>query len=106
MIGVPFKPLLEIKKKQCGTLEVIWAPSTLDSGGGPVTGFLVQLRNKDHDWLNCTTFPTKQSCLFKYLLSDTDYDIRVQAVNQKGWSDMTNATIKTAVTGVLIPNTV
>ena len=71
-----------------------------------MTGFLAQLRNRDHDWLNCTTIPTKQSCLFKYLLSDTDYDIRVQAANQKGWSDAANVTMKTEVTGVLFPGTI
>ena len=71
-----------------------------------MTSFLTQLRKRGHDWLNCTTFPTNQSCLFKYLQSDTDYDIRVQAANQKGWSDIANATITTGVTGLLIPNTV
>ena len=73
-----------------------------------MTGFLAQLRNvnRGHHWLNCTTFPPKKSCLFKYLLSNTDYEIRVQVVNQKGWSDMTNETITTRVTGVLTPNTV
>ena len=70
-----------------------------------MTSFLTQLRKRGHDWLNCTTFPTNQSCLFKDLLSDTIYDIRVQAANQKGWSDIANATIKTEVTGVLIPDT-
>ena len=64
-----------------------------------MTGFLAQLRNRGHDWFNCTNFPTNQSCLFKYLLSDTDYDIRVQAVNQRGWSDMANGAITTDVIG-------
>ena len=70
-----------------------------------MTGFLVQMRNRDHDWLNCTTAPAKRSCLFKNLLGGTDYNICVQAVNQKGWSDITNKTI-TMDTGVLISNTI
>ena len=86
-------------------LQVIWEPSISDSGGGPVIGFLAQFKKRGHDWLNCTIFITKQSCLFKYL-SETDYDISVQAVNHKGWSDMANASIKTGVTGAFIPNTI
>jgi len=69
-----------------------------------VTGFLAQLRKRGHDWLNCTTIPPRQSCLFKYL-SKTVYDISVQAANQKGWSDIANATIRTGVTGAFIPDT-
>ncbi|XP_078372013.1 uncharacterized protein LOC144655597 [Oculina patagonica] len=98
--GVPFKPkLTEVKRKQCGAFEVIWEPSTEDSFGGPVTGFQAQLRMRGDDWHHCTTFTTNRSCLFKDLLSETDYDIRVQAVNQKGSSDWAIETVTTGVIG-------
>ena len=63
-----------------------------------MTGFQSQLRKRGDDWRNCTNFLTNCSCLFKDLLSQTDYDIRVQAVNQKGSS---NWTIETVTTGVI-----
>ncbi|XP_078371996.1 uncharacterized protein LOC144655586 [Oculina patagonica] len=98
--GVQFKPLLtEVKTEQCGAFEVIWEPSTEDSGGGPVTGFHAQLRKRGDDWHHCTNFPTNRSCLFKDLLSETDYDIRIQAVNQKGSSNWTTETVTTGVIG-------
>lgn len=99
-IGVPFKPLLtKVNIKQCGAVEVFWEPSELASGGGPETSFHVQIRMRGYDWRNCTIFPVSRSCLFKDLLTETDYDIRVWAVNRKGPSDWRNETITTGVIG-------
>ena len=103
-LGVPFKPLLkDIIEKQCGMFEVIWKPPLFDSGGGPVTGFQVQIKAKDENWRNCTMFPTNQSCLFKELMSETKYDIRVQALNEKGSSDWKKGSTKTGFIGKLRP---
>ena len=102
VIGVPFKPsLTDVKEHQCGVFEVFWKPSPFESGGGPVTDFHVQLRNRDDEWRNCTNFVTNGSCLFNVLLSQTDhaYYIRIQAVNQKGSSDWRTETKTTVVIG-------
>ncbi|KAJ7385105.1 hypothetical protein OS493_017473 [Desmophyllum pertusum] len=100
VIGVPFKPsLTDVKEHQCGVFEVFWKPSPFESGGGPVTDFHVQLRNRGDEWRNCTNFLTKESCLFNVLKSRTFYDIRVQAVNQKGSSDWKTVPRSTGVIG-------
>ena len=97
--GVPFKPLLsEPKENQCGEYEVTWDQASIDSGGGPVTGFQVQIGDVD-DWSNCTSLLANQSCLFKGLKSEKGYDIRVQALNQKGASGWTYKAIHTVRIG-------
>ncbi len=102
MIGVPFKPLLtKIERKNCGAYEIFWEPSAFASGGGPVTGYQAQLRKRGDDWRNCTNFPTNRNCLLKDLLSETVYEIRVQAVNQKGSSNWTNDAVRTVDIGML-----
>lgn len=102
VIGVPFKPFLTkgVEKLQCGAVKIFWEPSNVASGGGPATSFQAQLRKEgddDDDWRNCTT--ELWSCVFKDLLSDTDYDIRVKAINEKGSS---NWTIESVTTSKLI----
>jgi len=98
--GVPFKPLLKnVVEKQCGEFVIIWRPPFEESGGGPVTDFRVQMRKRDEAWRNCSTFLTDHSCSFKDLLSETEYDFRVQAINQKGASDWTYGSAKTGLIG-------
>ena len=103
IIGVPFKPeTLGVKKKPCGAFEVTWKPATLDSGGGPLTGYQVQLKQKllklimeNGGWRNCTAFSSNHSCLFKDLRNETEYQIRVRAINKKGpgqWADIAETT--------------
>ena len=100
MKGVPFPPeSVRIQENQCGTFGVTWRPSSLDSGGGQLTGFQVQIRKESGDWRNCTTFPTNDSCLFKDLQSETVYDVRVQAYNQKGSSHWTSRSKETGEIG-------
>ena len=96
MAGVPFPPeLSDVEENQCGKFVVTWRPPSLDSGGGPLTGLQVQISETNGDWRNCTTFLTNYSCLFKDMQSETEYDIRIKAFNQKGsgawttWSKMT-----------------
>ena len=97
IIGVPFKPeTLGVKKKPCGAFEVTWNPPTLDSGGGPLTGYQVQLKlTETGGWRNCTAFSLNHSCLFKDLRNKTRYQIRVRAFNKKGpgqWADTVETT--------------
>ena len=90
IIGVPLKQERPgVHKRPCGAFEVTWNPPSLDSGGGPLTGYQVQLRTnklggESGDWRNCTAFVSSHSCLFKNLRSTTLYDIRVRAFNKKG----------------------
>ena len=65
-----------------------------------MTGFHAQLRETGGDWRNCTNFLTNRSCLFKNLLSETEYDIRVQAVNQRGSSVWEMVAATTGVIGM------
>ena len=100
MIGVPFKPLLiDVIENQCGEFNVTWGQSAKDSGGGSVTGFQVQMRRKHDDWRNCSAPLTNHSCLCKNIQSETKYDIRVQALNQKGASDWANRPTKSGFIG-------
>ena len=77
-----------VKKRPCGEFEVTWNPPPLDSGGGPLTGYQVQLtiklRRESGGWRNCTDFFSNHSCLFTDLRSKTEYLVRVRAFNQKG----------------------
>ena len=87
IIGVPLKQEPPgVKKKPCGAFQVTWNPPSLDSGGGPLTGYQVQLKLREENggWRNCTAFLSNHSCLFTDLRSETEYDIRVRAFNQKG----------------------
>ena len=79
--------LTSITEQQCGEFDVYWDPPSLESGGGPLTGFQAQMKRKGDDWYNCTTFLTNHSCSFKGLQSETEYHFRVQALNQKGASE-------------------
>ena len=97
IIGVPFQlKTLGVKKKPCGAFEVTWNPPTLDSGGGPLTGYQVQLKlTENGGWRNCTAFSSNHSCLFKDLRNKTRYQIRVRAFNKKGpgqWADIFETT--------------
>ena len=49
--------------------------------------------------LNCTNFLPNNSCLFKDLQSETEYDIQVRAINQKGPGEWTVDTKKTGFIG-------
>ncbi|CAH3188381.1 unnamed protein product, partial [Porites evermanni] len=94
---VPFQlKTLGVKKKPCGAFEVTWNPPTLDSGGGPLTGYQVQLKlTENGGWRNCTAFSSNHSCLFKDLRNKTRYQIRVRAFNKKGpgqWADIFETT--------------
>ena len=88
IIGVPFK--LEtpvVKERPCGVFEVTWNPPYSDSGGGPLTGYQVQLNTSgggSGGLRNCTAFFSNHSCLFTDLRSETEYQIRVRAFNKKG----------------------
>ena len=99
IIGVPLpQEQPGVKQRQCGVFEVIWNPPSLDSGGGPLTGYQVQLRRLDWGsggWRNCTTFVSNHSCLFTDLSSETGYLIRVRAFNMKGpgqWAETPKTT--------------
>ena len=88
VLGVPIlqKPP-GVKQRQCGVFEVTWNPPSLDSGGGPLTGYQVQLstsRDRSGGWRNCTAFVSNHSCLFTDLRSETEYRIRIRAFNKKG----------------------
>ncbi|CAH3115182.1 unnamed protein product, partial [Porites lobata] len=86
--GVPFR--LEtpgVKKRPCGVFEVTWNPPSSDSGGGPLTGYQVQLHTSgggNGGLRNCTALFSNHSCLFTDLRSETEYQIRVRAFNKKG----------------------
>ena len=87
IIGVPLKQEpVRVKKGPCGAVQVTWNPSSLDSRGGPFTGYQVQLklRKENGGWRNCTAFLSNHSCLFTDLRSETQYDVRVRAFKQKG----------------------
>ena len=85
IIGVPLEPEPPgVKKRSCGIFEVTWNTPSLDSGGGPLTGYQVQLREERGGWRNCTVFLSRHSCLFTDLRSETNYEIRVRAFNKKG----------------------
>ena len=89
IIGVPLKQEPPgVKKKPCGAFQVTWNPPSLDSGGGPLTGyqFQLKLRKGNGGWRNCTAFFSNHSCLFTNLRSKTEYDVRVRAFNQNGSS--------------------
>jgi len=91
--------LTTITEKQCGEFDVYWVSQSLDSGGGPLTGFQVQMRKKGDDWRNCTTFLTNHSCSFKGLQSKTEYHFRVRALNQKGESEWAEKPLTTGLIG-------
>ena len=103
LLGFPFTPsITDIERKQCGSIKVSWNPSSSDSGGGPITSFQAQIREKNSPkWYNCTDFLSNvnDSCSFDGLLSEKAYDVRVRAVNQKGSSDWTNRTYNTEKVG-------
>lgn len=100
MIDIPPNtPLITSIEHQCGRIEVTWNQSSTEAAEVPVTGFHPQIRRKDGDWRNCNIFPSNQSCLFKGLESETDYDIRVQAFNNKTTSDWTNEATTTGFIG-------
>ena len=88
VVGVPFR--LEtpgVKKRPCGVFEVTWNPPSIDSGGGPLTGYQVQLHTSgggNGGLRNCTALFSNHSCLFTDLRSETEYQIRVRAFNKKG----------------------
>ena len=88
IIGVPLKQKPPgVKKRPCGVFVVTWNPPSHDSGGGPLTGYQVQLRSSRAErggWRNCTVFLLRHICLFKDLRSETSYEIRVRAFNKKG----------------------
>ena len=98
--GVPFQPKwIEIVEKQCGKFKVTWFPDTLDSGGGPTSGFQVRVREHTGQWFNCTNFLSNNSCLLKDLQSETEYDIQVRAINQKGPGEWAVKTKPTSLIG-------
>ena len=101
IIGVPFKPqTLGVKKKPCGTFEVTWNPPTLDAGGGPLTGYHVQLKvTENGGWRNCTAFSSSHRCLFKDLRNKTTYQIRVRAFTKKGPGQWANTVETTDLIG-------
>ena len=85
-----------VKKRPCGEFEVTWKPP-LDSGGGPLTGYQVQLKleMENGGWRNCTAFFSNHSCLFTDLRSKTEYHVRVRAFNQNGpgqWASTSETT--------------
>lgn len=98
--GVPLQPKwIKVIEKQCGKFEVTWSPDTLDSGGGPPSAFQVQISDQTGQWVNCTNFLPNNSCLFKDLQSETEYDIQVRAINQKGPGEWKVDTKKTGFIG-------
>ena len=88
IIGVPLKQKPPgVKKRPCGVFVVTWNPPSHDSGGGPLTGYQVQLRllgGESGGWRNCTAFVSNHTCLFTDLRSETKYLILVRAFNKKG----------------------
>ena len=103
IIGVPLQQEPPgVKQRQCGVFEVIWNPPSLDSGGGPLTGYQVQLSTLgggSGGWRNCTTFVSNHSCLFTDLSSETRYLIRVRAFNMKGPGQWAETPKKTDLIG-------
>ena len=109
IIGVPFQPEPSaVKNRPCGTFEVTWNPPVLDSGGGPLTGYQVELQPfesrqiTDESWRHCRNFLANHSCLFGGLRSETEYLIRVRAVNQKGPGQWAYTSKRTDIIGKLL----
>ena len=87
--GVPFKPFLQdVIDVKCGEYNASWETPAFDSGGGPTTAYQAQVRMQSEDWWrDCTTSLEKRSCVFRGLVNQTKYHVRVQAINRKGPSD-------------------
>ena len=97
------KPTLkDVKEENCGDYIVSWEPSTKETGGGPVTGFQAQVRMENEAWHNCTASSEKRSCLFKGLVNETKYFVRIRAINSKGPSDWIDGLIEAGYRGIIL----
>lgn len=99
--GVPFTPSLkDVIDDKCGRYNVSWEKPTSDSGGGPITAYRAQVRMQSEDsWRDCTTSVEKRSCVFKGLVNESKYHVRVQAINRKGPSDWYYGSFDAVYTG-------
>ena len=82
--------------------NVTWESPTFDSGGGPITAFQTQVRIEQGGWRNCTTSSETRNCLFKGLVNEAEYHVRIQAINRKGPSDWSDASFVADYTGILV----
>lgn len=92
MTDVPYPPVLHsVFSGGCNTINVTWSPPARKALGGPVTGYLAQIKRTSfkEPWDNCTGFNNSlsTSCLFTHLKPNMKYDVRVIAKNNiaNGW---------------------
>lgn len=79
--------LKDVKDAKCGEFNVSWEKPASNSGGGPITAYRVQVQMEHGDWLNCTTSSENRSCLFRDLVNEAKYNVRIQAIKMKGPSE-------------------
>ena len=92
LTDVPYPPVLHsVFSGGCNTINVTWSPPARKALGGPVTGYLAQIKRTSfkEPWDNCTGFNNSlsTSCLFTHLKPNMKYDVRVIAKNNiaNGW---------------------
>lgn len=103
-LDVPYPPtMLQMDSGQCHSLNVTWGPPTREALGGPVTGYLTQIKERDSKdtWHNCSSpdVPRSTFCMFTSLKRDTFYNVRVMAKNGVGYGLPSHKTVKTENTG-------
>lgn len=81
--------------------NVSWESPTFDSGGGPIITYRAQVRMENEDWRNCMTSSESRSCLFRGLVKEAKYYVRVQAINRIGPSDWSNGSFVAGYSGIL-----
>ena len=73
----------------CNAINVTWSPPELIAEGGPVTGYLAQIKaaNPVELWIDGIEFnnPLATSCSFTHLKPNSKYYIRVKAKNKNGY---------------------
>lgn len=83
--------LKDVIDNKCGEYHVSWEKPIYDSGGGPITSYRAQVQMQSEDsWRDCTTSLEKRSCVFRGLVKESKYHVRVLAINRKGLSDWYN----------------
>ena len=92
--------LKDVKYENCGVLNVSWESPTVDSGGGPVTAYRAQVLMGNEARDNCTTSWVSRSCLFRGLVNEANYRVRVQAINRKGEGDWFIGSFGTEYAGI------
>ena len=103
-LDVPYPPtVFQTDFAQCNSINISWGPPAREALGGPVTGYLVQIKERDSKgaWYNCSFPGTLRSkfCLITNLKKNTFYKIRVMAKNSIGYGLPSYKVIKTENTG-------